>query len=57
MRHEAGILASLREGERVVDLFEYFEKSEHSLMVLEYLQVNKSLTLKKKNMMRTKEWC
>ena len=49
MRHEAAILSSLKEGERVVELLDYFEKSEHSLMVLEYLQVN---TLKKKNMIR-----
>jgi len=38
VRHEAAILSSLKEGERVVELLDYFEKSEHSLMVLEYLQ-------------------
>ena len=33
------MLSSLRQGKRVVELFDYYEKREHSLMVLEYLQV------------------
>ena len=29
----------LSEGKRVVDIFDYYEKDRHSLMVLEYLDV------------------
>ena len=39
MQHEAEILFSLMEGKRVVTMFDYYEKREHSLLVLEYLQV------------------
>ena len=39
MREEAGFLKDLSEGKRVVDIFEYYEKDRHSLMVLEYLEV------------------
>ena len=40
MQHEAEILFSLMEGKRVVTMFDYYEKREHSLLVLEYLQVS-----------------
>ena len=39
VQHEADVLSCLRQGKRVVELFDYYEKREHSLMVLEYLQV------------------
>ena len=39
VQHEAEILFSLVEGKRVVTMFDYYEKREHSLLVLEYLQV------------------
>ena len=39
VQHEAEILFSLMEGKRVVTMFDYYEKREHSLLVLEYLQV------------------
>eukprot|EP00091_Calanus_sinicus_P005153 TRINITY_DN15540_c0_g1_i1.p1 TRINITY_DN15540_c0_g1~~TRINITY_DN15540_c0_g1_i1.p1 ORF type:complete len:171 (-),score=49.96 TRINITY_DN15540_c0_g1_i1:649-1161(-) len=35
---EAAFLKDLSEGKRVVDIFEYYEKDRHSLMVLEYLE-------------------
>jgi len=38
VRDEAGFLKELSEGKRVVDIFEYYEKDRHSLMVLEYLE-------------------
>jgi len=38
VRDEAGYLKELSEGKRVVDIFEYYEKDRHSLMVLEYLE-------------------
>jgi len=38
VQHEAEILFSLVEGKRVVTMFDYYEKREHSLLVLEYLQ-------------------
>lgn len=38
VREEAGFLKELSEGKRVVDIFEYYEKDRHSLMVLEYLE-------------------
>lgn len=38
VREEAGFLKDLSEGKRVVDIFEYYEKDRHSLMVLEYLE-------------------
>ena len=40
MQHEAEILFSLMEGKRIVTMFDYYEKREHSLLVLEYLQVS-----------------
>ena len=40
VQHEAEILFSLVEGKRVVTMFDYYEKREHSLLVLEYLQVS-----------------
>ena len=39
VQHEAEILFSLVEGKRVVTMFDYYEKGEHSLLVLEYLKV------------------
>jgi len=37
VRDEASCLKELAEGKRIVDIFEYYEKDNHSLMVLEYL--------------------
>jgi len=37
VRQEANFLKELSEGKRVVDIHDYYEKGEHSLLVLEYL--------------------
>ena len=39
VRQEANFLKELSEGKRVVDIHDYYEKGEHSLLVLEYLGV------------------
>ena len=39
VRQEAVFLKELSEGKRVVDIHDYYEKGEHSLLVLEYLGV------------------
>ena len=39
MREEAKFLRELSECKRIVDITDYYEKGEHSLMVLEYLEV------------------
>ena len=39
VRQEANFLKELSEGRRVVDIHDYYEKGEHSLLVLEYLGV------------------
>ena len=40
VRQEANFLKELSEGKRVVDIHDYYEKGEHSLLVLEYLGVS-----------------
>ena len=40
VRQEASFLKELSEGRRVVDIHDYYEKGEHSLLVLEYLGVS-----------------
>ena len=37
---EASFLKELSDGKRVVDIFDYYEKDRHSLLVLEYLEVS-----------------
>ena len=32
-------LKDLSEGKRIVDIYDYYEKDQHSLLVLEYLEV------------------
>ena len=39
VRQEASFLKQLSEGKRIVDIHDYYEKGEHSLLVLEYLGV------------------
>ena len=42
---EALFLKELSEGKRVVDIYEYYEKDVHSLMVLEYLEVKRGILI------------
>ena len=39
VRSEAMFLRELSEGKRIVDIRDYYEKHDHSLMVIEYLDV------------------
>ena len=39
VHEEALFLKDLSEGKRVVDIYDYYEKNQHSLLVLEYLEV------------------
>ena len=48
MREEAKFLRELSECKRIVDITDYYEKGEHSLMVLEYLEVERSSKHSKK---------
>ena len=38
VRTEAMFLRELSEGKRIVDMRDYYEKNDHSLMVIEYLE-------------------
>ena len=40
VHEETMFLKDLSEGKRVVDIYDYYEKDHHSLMVLEYLAVS-----------------
>ena len=40
VHEETMFLKDLSEGKRVVDIYDYYEKDHHSLMVLEYLEVS-----------------
>ena len=41
VRAETQFLRDLSGGKRVVEIYDYYEKAEHSLLVIEYLEVTK----------------